>query len=518
MLAKFYKYIALFFVIIVSIFITLLVLEIGIRWNEKIFPIQEFQEPDIIKKISDETTLREKVKEIGITDDTFNIYYFGESSMMGEPYFNTIPIMIEKMLGGRANGKEIKWINTAEPGIDINEVSIRIKRIVDQKYIYFPSLIVIYEGHNEFLKYHGSVGFSIVDNQNNIFSKIISQSRLAYKIAKILKLYRLEIDNRTFFDTPIVNIDEYMETLQHFKKMVQSNVSYLEKNKIPMIISTVAGNYADFDPNRSLFTGDEIKKNEFKKLMDLGMESEKNGEIIKALKSYQKAVDIDNKFAETQYRLGRVYQKLNQYEKAWKAYSSAVDNDMMPIRAVSFQNKSILEVNDNENTKVIDVVSYLRNKSDNTLIGSNFFADGHHPNLEGFRLISELFAKKIEEMYPKNTKFISLSKSEAENIFNINDGLYGVYLSRADWLIRLSSWRYDPSQRLRDVDNYLEKAKTICDDDSYWYLSKMTISYLKNDIDEAKKYYEIANKFDPIVTREYLRNEWINQIITRALN
>ncbi|MFA5025500.1 MAG: tetratricopeptide repeat protein [Candidatus Shapirobacteria bacterium] len=518
MLNKIFKIVVPFLIIIVSTTLTLLLLEILIRQNEKNISIKNQQKPIFLMEISDEMTLRSKVKKNKITEKTFNIYYFGESSMWGEPYFNTIPIMVEKMLGGKIEGKELKWINMAEPGIGFNVVTDRIKQIVDQKNIYFPSLVVIYAGHDEFLHYHNSVGFSFAKNKDNFFGKIISESRLADKVARALKLYKLEIDDRAFFDTPVVDLNVYTEILNNNKEMLQSNVAYLEKNKVPMIISTVAGNYADFDPNRSVFRGDESKKDRFKKYMDWGIGAEKNKEYTEALVSYQKAENIDNKFAETQYRLGKVYQELGQNENAWKAYSMAVDNDMMPIRAVAFQNKSILEIPENQNIGVIDVVSYLREKSDNTLIGNNFFADGHHPNLEGFRLISELFAKKITVMYPKNTQFNPLPKTEAEKIFDSNGGLYGVYISRTDWLIRLATWRYDPSQRLNTADSYLDKAKVICDTDYYWDLSKMTISYLRNDVKKAKEYYEKANKINHKETRAYLKNEWINQIVSRALN
>jgi tetratricopeptide (TPR) repeat protein len=283
-------------------------------------------------------------------------------------------------------------------------------------------------------------------------------------------------------------------------------------------MSTVVGNYADFEPNRSVFTEDETKKEEFKKNMDEGVENQSKGKIDEALINYEKALEIDNKFAETYYRLGQVYQKLGQNEKAWEAYSKAVDYDMMPIRATSFQNDFIRKLNEDDNTKVIDTVSYLRENSKDTLIGNNFMADGHHPNLKGFLLISELYAKKIASMYLDNTKFVPLPYKEADKMFNTKDSLFGLNSSRATWLIRLATWRYDPTQRLTEADSYIKKAISIYSDDYYSYSLKMTISYLRNNIEEAKKYFEIAKKLNHKAANMYLQVYWVNQIITRALN
>lgn len=501
-----------------SVLLTLTGMEILVRWDEKILQEKKYQEPGFIGEIYDEVLVRKRIQEKGISEKTFNVYYFGESTMWGEPYLDTIPILVEKMLQGEVDGKELKWINMGIPGIDFIEVNRRIKQVVDQKNIYFPSLVVVYSGHNEFLGYQSGNGFSFNKNDNNPIGWVLSRSRLAYKVAKYLKLYKLEIDDRAFFDTPVVSTNKRAEIFNEFENKVQSTISYLRNNEVPIIISTQVGNYADFEPNRSVFTGDELKKEEFKKYMDEGVVAFKKGDINKALSDYNSALKIDDKFAETYYRLGQVYQKLGQNKKAWEAYSKAVDYDMMPIRATSFQNDFIRGIGENGNTKIVDVVNYLRQKSETSLIGNNFILDAQHPNLEGYRLIAELYAKKIASMYPQNTKFVPLFDEEVDKMFNSDDVLFDVYTSRADWMVRLSTWRYDFGNRLEVAENYLEKAKEIHDRRAHYYLTKMTIAYLRKDVPEAEKNYEMAKKINRKEVNEYLRNHWINQIIKRALN
>ena len=507
--------------VIFSVFVALVGLEILIRWDEKMLPKRKYQEPGFIKEIYDEMSVRKRIQEKGISEKTFNIYYFGESTMYGEPYRDTIPILVEKMLEGRVGGAELKWINMGIPGIDFNEVVRRIRQVVEQKNIYYPSLIVIYSGHNEFLYYQDfedGNGFSFRKDDTNPIGFLVSRSRLAHKVAKVFKIYRLEVDERKFFDVPVVKADKRVEILKNYEDKVQSTISYLKNNQVPVVISTQTGNYADFEPNRSVYTGDELKKEEFKKYMDEGLVQEKNGENQKALSSYEKALKIDKGFAETYYRLGRAYRELGENEKAWEAYSKAVDFDMMPIRATSSQNEFIKGIGEDKKTKIIDTVNYLREKSETALIGNNYIVDAQHPNLKGYKLIAELYAKKIVEMYPEQTKFTPISEEEVEKLFNTKEALFSMYTSRADWMVRLSTWRYDFSNRLMVAENYLEKAREIYERTAYYYLTKMTIAYLRKDMPEAEKNYEMARKINRKETNEYLRNHWINQVIKRALN
>ena len=500
-----------FSTIILSIILTLIALEIVIRTKERIWPMSNYQTPNFIKEITEETKLRKKVQEKGISSNTFNIYYFGESTTWGEPYLDTIPILVEKSLQGKVDGKEIKWVNMGIPGIDFNEAKKRIKQIVDQKNIYFPSLIVIYSGHNEFLNYQDNIGFSFKKNDENPLTWVLYRSRLAYKIAKALRWYRLEIDDRSFFETPIVPPEKYKEIIEDYENKVQSTISYLRNNGMPTIISTVAGNYANFEPNRSVFTGDELKKSEFKSEMDKG-----------SLESYLKALKIDENFAETHYRLGKIYEKEGENEKAWEEYLKAVDQDMMPIRAVSKQNDFIRSIPEDDYIKTIDAVETLKKSSQNHLVGENYFTDAQHPNLKGYTIISELFAKKIATMYSENTSFKALPEVEIDRIFNTDENIYNLNLSRAGTMLRLASWRYDPTQRLLDAENYLEKAKSnklyINGGKQYWYLLEMTLAYLRKDVATAKYYYQMAKNVSNKSAMEFLKEPWINQIISRALN
>lgn len=113
-------------------------------------------------------------------------------------------------------------------------------------------------------------------------------------------------------------------------------------------------------------------------------------------------------------------------------------------------------------------------------------------NLDGHRLISELFAQKIVDMYPSTSR-ISLSLDDVEKIFTPTpNNLFYMLLQRADWLTRLATWRYDPQSRLDKAEEYTNKAISIDSNDALLYLQKMAINYLKKDTEAAEMNYRIA--------------------------
>jgi len=95
------------------------------------------------------------VSENKISDKTFNIYYFGGSTMVGEPYTDlvSIPKLVSYMLDFKVLNKDIRYINMAEGGKDFQYTLDKLKFVLKHKNIFYPSLCVIYSGHNEFLKY-----------------------------------------------------------------------------------------------------------------------------------------------------------------------------------------------------------------------------------------------------------------------------------------------------------------------------------------------------------------------------
>jgi len=120
------------------------------------------------------------IEHANISDDAFNIYYFGGSTMKGSPYAPqmTIPKIVDYMHGHTIKGRPIRSINIATSGKDLQYNLRTIRIIASRKHTYRPSLFVIYSGHNEFLRFHEPFGFRTYIFQSPII--LISTSFVLY--------------------------------------------------------------------------------------------------------------------------------------------------------------------------------------------------------------------------------------------------------------------------------------------------------------------------------------------------
>jgi Tfp pilus assembly protein PilF len=467
--------------------------------------------------LKEESDYVSNIKKAQIKPDNFNIYYFGESTMKGEPYLDIIPKLVERLLNGKINGKKIFWVNLGEYGSDVAYVKELIDRLFKYKDLTYPSMIVIYSGNNEFLHFGSELGFSAAKKYANITNWIIQKSYIAKLLVQQMKLYKLDIDDRSFFDKPGFSQEQFDYTISNYEQKLSEISKIASSNNIPIIISTVVGNFSDFEPNRSVFCADNSKQYEFKQAMDTGMELVKNSNYQKALDEYQKAISICDKFAETHYRMGKIYQALGDFQKAEEEFTLASDLDKLPMRVLSSQNEYIRSLNLNNNTFIVDAHNELKKLTENGLIGYNLMSDGHHPNIRGYELISNLIAKQIFDIFPQNTSLSSVPEEYIHQEFLNDSGeLFSQNTSRAEWLIRVATWRYDPKERTDKASEYLDQAEKIIPKTTTVNLDRMLIYYLRKDNKKAWGYYNKALLIDSKKVREFVSEPWIEQVILRA--
>ena len=345
------------------------------------------------------------IKNLGVTDKTFNIYFLGESTMWGVPYGPelSIPNLVEYRLGQTLGGRPVRIINLASAAKDVAYVRYAFDLLMKEKNTFHPSLIVIYSGHNEFLKFHPSEP----DYQTPIFKWLIQRSEIARELLTVIcrsKGEILEIDNRDFFDRSIFPFDKngYQKVIDQYHRHFLHMIDLSEKNKVPLVISTLVSNYSSWEPNRSIFchsSAAEKQKEQFEQLFRDGLAAEKQNDDQTALSAYQKAISICDRFSEAYFREGITYKRLHDYESAWTAFQKAIDYDGMPIRGVSAQNDFLLSLERFDHVYVVNSLKYLRESKEDGLLDERLIIDGIHPNLNGYLLISEAISKEISSLF-----------------------------------------------------------------------------------------------------------------------
>ena len=345
------------------------------------------------------------------------------------------------------------------------------------------------------------------------------RTNTARNLFKKLGIYKLEIDDRALFDKPIVDNSMYNKILQNYYNQFQDAIDLLQKNKIPVIVSTVAGNYSEWEPNRSVYgneNNDGIEK--FKEFMSQGNSAAADKDYEKAISFYKKGLSLCNEFAELHFILGDLYKSLGNYGEAWNSYIKAVEFERMPIRATRAQNTFIKNMNRLDSVHIVDSVEYLRQNSSQGLIGFNLMVDGHHPNLEGYILISKLISRKINEIFMESSyKLRSLSSLHAKNVSKIGPQKdIEISISRGKWFYRMATWRYSSRNRLILAQNQFFKALDIDNDIYEPYLGLSIVNFLRKDKKVGNYFLSKAKDINNEKVSKYLKQNWIKRVLKRA--
>ena len=150
-----------------------------------------------------------------------------------------------------------------------------------------------------------------------------------------------------FLGKQIRHDDEQMRYVySHFQRNLEDIVRIAQKAGAKTIVSTIAVNLKDCPPFASLHRPDldEQQQKQFDGIYQNGIELEKAGDFKGAIENYLAAAEIDDTYAELQFRLGRCQWNLGQFDEARESYTRAMELDTLRFRADSSINRIIREV------------------------------------------------------------------------------------------------------------------------------------------------------------------------------
>ncbi len=467
-----------------------------------------------------------ETKHAGVNEQTFNIYFLGESTMWGVPYGSqmSIPNMVEYRLGKNLGGRPVRIINFASAAKDAAYVRYLFDFIVREKKIFHPSLIVIYSGHNEFLKFHPTEP----DYQNSWLQWLTHHSEVARQLLTVICRSNgeiLEIDQRKFMDQGIFPFDRngYQKVVNHYGQHLLHMTKLAEENEIPVIVSTLASNSATWEPNRSVFCNSALarkQKDRFIEIFQKGLAAERDQNYRVALEAYEQNLGICDSFSEVYFRKGVVNRNLQNYVQAREDFQKAIDYDGMPIRALSGQNHFILSLERFDYTYVVNSLAYLRKTFPDGLVDDRLIIDGIHPNLDGYLLISEAIAQKIHSIFSNGQNpngLRSLNSKSAKEIFHLDQlKLFEVSYSTGRWISRLATWRYDPAQRLNVAESFFQEAVQLDPLKYEGYLGLGVLALMKADDSAAEQFLQKARDINVKSIDGYFQKPWTRKILRRS--
>jgi len=342
-------------------------------------------------------------------EGTFRIVVLGGSAAMGTPdptygFSRYLQVMLED----RFPGRKFEIVNAAMTAIN-SHVVLPIAR--DCRRLR-PDLFVIYMGNNEFVGPFGpgTVFRGVSASRRLIRASIaIRATRTGQLLDGLLSRFasgdegpsewkglEMFVGNRVPPGDP-----RAAAVYDNFRANLRDIVAAARGVDAQVVLCTVAVNLGDCAPfasaHRSDLDDDELA--EWETAYNKGIALVEAGKPEEALPQFLAAANIDDRFAELQFRLAQCYADLDQFEAAREHFAAARDCDALRFRADGALNAAIREVAADGPEETVHLVDAERTLAESQLAphgipGKRLFYEHVHFTPEGnHALASAVFAQ-----------------------------------------------------------------------------------------------------------------------------
>jgi tetratricopeptide (TPR) repeat protein len=347
-------------------------------------------------------------------DKTYRVFILGGSAAFGTPdpaysFWRILRVLLEDAYPGI----NFEVVPTAMPAINSHVVLKIAKDCARLK----PDLFIVYLGNNEVIGPYGAgtVFSSISGNLSLIRAGIAFKGlRLGQLLTNVLEsaiagkgrpdVWRgLEM----FLDKQVRADDDALQNVYgHFRQNLEDIARVGYRAKANVIFCTVASNLKDCPPFASLHRPDitEAQKQHWDDIYKEGVEYERAGNYRQAIKRYLAAAAIDDSYADLQFRLGRCYWAVSEFDAARDRYIKARQLDTLRFRADNRINEIIREVaggREAEGVYLTDAVEAFEKNSPHGVVGREFLYEHVHMNFSGNYLLAKSIFKQVEQIIPK---------------------------------------------------------------------------------------------------------------------
>ncbi len=359
------------------------------------------------------------------TDKTCRIFVLGASAAMGvpEPTF-CFGRILHEMLADRYPGAQFEVVTTAMAAINSHAVLPIAKDCAR----YHPDLFIVYLGNNEVTGPYGagSVFAPLSGNLSVIRAAIaLKGTRLGQLMGNLLgSLGSRDETPQTwqglemFQNNQVRADDPGLQTVyKHYRSNLEDIIKAGRSSDAAVVLCTVGANLKDNPPFGSLHRPDlsEAQRKQWEDMYQQGVVHEKAGRYAEAIETYLRAAEIDNSYADLQFRLGRCYWTMEQYEEATNRYELARRQDTLRFRADDRINQIIRDVaaQAGEDIVLADTDQMIGQNSPHGIAGNELFYEHVHLNFSGNYLVAREILNHIEDTLPDRIKSMRLEKTES---------------------------------------------------------------------------------------------------------
>jgi tetratricopeptide (TPR) repeat protein len=194
-------------------------------------------------------------------------------------------------------------------------------------------------------------------------------------------------------------------TYENFESNLRDTIAIARSSGARVIVATVATNLKDCAPFASLHREDLGRDalRSWSALVQQGSDLENGRSSTEALKTYLSAAQIDDQYAELEFRIARCLWMLGEYRSAREHFLRARDLDTLRFRAdskINDINRSVALV---LGAKLVDVDEIFAKESPNGIVGSELVYEHVHLTPEGNYLLARAMFAQIADKLPAET-------------------------------------------------------------------------------------------------------------------
>ncbi len=348
---------------------------------------------------------------------SYRIFLFGESAALGDPRpaFG-VGRYLEVLLRERYPGISFEVVSMAMTAINSHAILEMARECVSHQ----GDLWIVYMGNNEMAGPFGVTtvfGAAAPSYRWIRASLLLQQTRIGQWLRETVHRLSPAEDIpenwdglRMFLDRRVAPKDPRKEQVYwNFQANLEALVRAGSRARVPILLSTVAGNLKDCAPFGSWLRS-EMTQNDrilWNQWFEAGITNAARERWSEAAQAWQSALQFTPDHAELHFRLGQCLIESSNLPAARASFVKARDFDSLPFRTDSRLNALI--VNTAEKSKdrgviLFDVEERLGRLSPGQITGTEFFHEHVHLNFDGNYQLALGWAEKIEELLPLGSR------------------------------------------------------------------------------------------------------------------
>jgi tetratricopeptide (TPR) repeat protein len=339
----------------------------------------------------------------------YRVFVLGGSAAQGDPHAQYgFMRIVQVMMEARYPGAAFEFVNAAMTGVN----SYTVREAAKDLARYEPDLFLIYMGNNEVV---GPFGAGSVMKK---FAPPLAWIRwnLALQETKtgqalqdgIVSLFPKQEQPATWsgmkmfdqllrYDSPPLHA-----IYAHFRRNLRDSIAYGLHSGAKVLVSSVGSNLRDCAPFASVHRADlnPVDQVEFHTVYESGLGYEAKGDKVRALDAYLAAADIDEQYANVQFRIARLLLETGNEELAGKRFVLARDYDALRFRADSAINAILHDEAANRQAEGVYFIDFADSIQRDGIPGRELFYEHVHLTFEGHYQLARQMAAEMEAVLP----------------------------------------------------------------------------------------------------------------------